>query len=114
MAALRSGSAIREPTASRHRRDGDHFTLSNQTEKETHMPNPKLKRKGLRIQFLGLFILLADAVFGLFLFRGDLGDRYLESVYFPALMTAVIAFAACMVWGGSVTKRARFQHDPGT
>jgi hypothetical protein len=93
-------------------RDGDHFTLSNQTEKETHMPNPKLKRKGLRIQFLGLFILLADAVFGLFLFRGDVGDRYLESVYFPVLMTAVIAFAACMVWGGSVIKRARSQYDP--
>jgi hypothetical protein len=95
-----------------HSRDGDHLALSNKTEKETHMPNPKLKRKGLRIQFLGLFILLADAVFGFFLFRGDLGDRYLESVYFPILMTAVIAFATCMVWGGSVIKRARFEYDP--
>jgi len=63
-----------------------------------------LKRKGSRIQFLGLFILLADAVFAFLLFRSDLGGRYLESVYFPALMTGVIAFAACMVWGGSVIK----------
>lgn len=76
------------------------------------MPNPKLKCKGLRIQFLGLFILLADAIFGLFLFQGDLGDRYLEPVYFPVLMTAVIAFAACMAWGGSVIKRSRSQDDP--
>ena len=95
-----------------HLRDGDHFTLSNQSEKEMHTPNPILKRKGLRIQFLGLFILLADAIFAFFLFRGDLGDRYLESVYFPILMTAVIAFATCMVWGGSVMKRGRFQYDP--
>jgi hypothetical protein len=69
------------------------------------MPNPRLKRQGLSIQFLGLFIILADAVFAFFLFRGDLGDRYLESVYFPVLMVAVIAFAACMIAGGSVVRR---------
>ena len=73
------------------------------------MPNPRLKRKGLRIQFLGLFIILADAVFAFFLFRGDLGDRYLDSVYFPVLMVAVIAFAACMIAGGSVVRRNEAQ-----
>lgn len=73
------------------------------------MPNPGSKRKGLRIQFLGLFIILADAVFAYFLFRGDLGDRYLDSVYFPVLMVAVIAFAACMIAGNSVVRRDEAQ-----
>jgi len=83
-------------------RDDDHFAVSNQTQKETSMPNRQVKRDGVRIQFVGLFILMADAVFAFFLFRGVFGDRYLESVHFPILMTAVIAFAGCMVWGGSV------------
>lgn len=47
-------------------RDAGHSTLSNQTAKEPHMPNPTFKRMGWRIQFLGLFILLADAVFAFF------------------------------------------------
>ena len=69
------------------------------------MPNPGLKRKGLRIQFLGLFIILVDAVFAFFLFRGELGERYLDSVYFPVLMVGVIAFVACMIAGDSVLRR---------
>ena len=76
------------------------------------MPNPGLNRLGLRIQFLGLFILLGDAVFAFFLFRGDLGDRYLESVYFPVLMVAVIAFTACMIAAGSVVRRTERVCDP--
>jgi hypothetical protein len=88
-------------------RDGDRFALSNETQKETHMLNQKLKRTGQRLQFVGLFILLADAIFAFCLFRGDLGDRYLKSVYFRVLITAVIAFAACLIWGGSRLKIRR-------
>ena len=54
------------------------------------MPNPNLKRKGRWIQSFGLLSILADAVFGCFMFRGDLGDRYLESVFFPILIAAVV------------------------
>jgi hypothetical protein len=65
------------------------------------MPNPNLKRKGRRIQSFGLLIILADTAFGRFMFRGDLGDRYLESVFFPILIAAVVAFASFMAWGAS-------------
>jgi hypothetical protein len=70
------------------------------------MPNPNLKRKGHWIQSLGLLVILADAEFGLFLFRGDLGGRYLESVLFPILIGAVVAFAAFMLWGGTLVRRS--------
>jgi len=75
------------------------------------MTNPTFKRKGRRIQFIGLFIILADAVFGFFMFRGDLGDRHLASVFFPILMAAVVAFAACMIWGGTVVSRREIRDD---
>ena len=59
-------------------------------ERSARMPNPNLKRKGRWIQSFGLLIILADAVFGFFMFRGDLGDRCLESVFFPILIAAVV------------------------
>ena len=52
---------------------------------------------------------LADAVFGFFMFRGDLGDRYLESVFFPILIVAVGAFASFMIWGGTLVRRSDVQ-----
>jgi hypothetical protein len=76
------------------------------------MPNPNLKRKGRWIQSLGLLIILADAVFGFLMFRGDLGDRYLESIFFPILIAAVIAFAAFMVWGGILVRCSEVQDEP--
>ena len=76
------------------------------------MPNPNLKRKGRWIQSFGLLIILADAVFGFFMFRGDLGDRLLESVLFPILIAAVVAFASFMVWGGTLVRRSDVQDEP--
>jgi hypothetical protein len=76
------------------------------------MPNPNLKRKGRWIQSFGLLIVLADAVFGFFMFRGDLGDRYLESVFFPILIAAVVAFASSMVWGGTLVRGSDLQDEP--
>jgi hypothetical protein len=76
------------------------------------MPNPNLKRKGRWIQSFGLLIILADGVFGFFMFRGDLGDRGLESVFFPILIAAVIAFASFMVWGGTLVGRSDVQDEP--
>ena len=76
------------------------------------MPNPNLKRKGRWIQSFGLLIILADAVFGFFMFRGDLGDRYLESVFFPILIAAVVAFASFMAWGGILVRRSEVQDAP--
>ena len=76
------------------------------------MPNPNLKRKGRWIQSFGLLIILADAVFGFFMFRGDLGGRYLESVFFPILIAAVVAFASFMVWGGTLVRRSDVQDEP--
>jgi hypothetical protein len=78
------------------------------------MPNPNLKRKGRWIQSFGLLIILADAVLGCFLFRGDLGDRYLESVFFPILIAAVVAFASFMVWGGTLVRRSDVRDEPTT
>ena len=76
------------------------------------MPNPDLKRKGHWIQSFGLLIILADAVFGCFMFRGDLGDRYLESVFFPLLIAAVVAFVSFMVWGAILVRRSEVQDEP--
>ena len=76
------------------------------------MPNPNLKRKGRWIQSFGLLIILADAVFGCFVFRGELGDRYLESVFFPILIAAVVAFASFMVWSGTLVRRSDVQDEP--
>ena len=76
------------------------------------MPNPNLKRKGRWIQSFGLLIILADAVFGFFIFQGDLGDRCLESVFFPILIAAVVAFASFMIWGGTLVRRSDVQDEP--
>ena len=76
------------------------------------MPNPNLKRKGRSIQSFGLLIILADAVFGFFMFRGDLGHDYLESVLFPILIAAVVAFASFMVWGSTLVRRSEAQDEP--
>ena len=76
------------------------------------MPNRNLKRKGRCIESFGLLIILADAVFGFFMFRGDLGDRCLESVFFPILIAAVVAFASFMVWGGTLLRRSDVQDEP--
>jgi len=76
------------------------------------MPNPNLKRKGRWIQSLGLLFILADALFGFFMFRGDLGERCLESVFFPILIAAVVAFASFMVWGGTLLRRSDVQDEP--
>jgi hypothetical protein len=76
------------------------------------MPNPNLKRKGRWIQSLGLLFILADALFGFFMFRGDLGERCLESVFFPILIAAVVAFASFMVWGGTLVRRSDVQDEP--
>jgi hypothetical protein len=76
------------------------------------MPNPNLKRKGRWIQSFGLLIILANAVFGFFMFRGDLGDGYLESVFFPILIAAVVAFASFMGWGGTLVRRSDVQDEP--
>jgi hypothetical protein len=46
------------------------------------------------------------------MFRGDLGDRYLESVFFPILITAVVAFASFMIWGGTLVRRSDVQDEP--
>ena len=81
-------------------------------ERSERMPNPNLKRKGRWIQSFGLLIILADAVFGFFMFRGDLGDRCLESVFFPILIAAVVAFASFMVWGGILVRRYDVQDEP--
>jgi hypothetical protein len=70
------------------------------------MPNPNLKRKGRWIQSFGLLVILADAVFGFLMFRGDLGYRHLEAVLFPILIAAVVAFASLMVWGGITVRRS--------
>ncbi|PWU10639.1 MAG: hypothetical protein C5B50_25100 [Verrucomicrobia bacterium] len=77
------------------------------------MPNPNLKRKGHWIQSVGLLIILADAMFGFFMFRGDLGDRFLGSVFFPILIAAVVAFASFMVWGGALVRRGAVQSANG-
>ena len=58
--------------------------------------------------------MLADAVFGFFMFRGDLGDRHLASVFFPILMASVVAFAACMIWGGTLISRSEIGDDHAT
>lgn len=76
------------------------------------MPNPNLKRKGRWIQSFGLLIILADAVFGSLMFRGDLGHHHLESVLFPILIAAVVAFASFMVWGGTFVRRSEVQDEP--
>ena len=76
------------------------------------MPNPNLKRKGRWIQSFGLLTILADAVFGFLMFRGDLGHRHLESVLFPILIAAVVTFASCMVWGGTVVRSSEAQEEP--
>ena len=76
------------------------------------MTNPNLKRKGRWIQSFGLLIILADAMFGFLIFRGDLGDRYLESVFFPILIAAVVAFASFMIWGGTLVRRSDVQDEP--
>jgi hypothetical protein len=68
------------------------------------MPNPNLKRTGRWIQSFGLLIILADSIFGFFMFRGDLGDRYLELVFFPILIAAVLVFAFLMNWGGTLVR----------
>ena len=65
------------------------------------MPNPQLKSKGLGIQFIGLLILLGGTR-GFFIFKDDLA--YL---YFPGLIAAVIVFAICLFWGGSLVKRSK-------
>jgi len=65
------------------------------------MPNPKLKSNGLGIQFVGLLILLAG-IRGFFIFKGDL-----QYLYFPGLIAAVIAFAICLFWGGSLVKKSK-------
>ena len=93
-------------------RDASDSTLSNQAQKETRMPNANLKRKGRWIQSFGLLIILADAVFGFLMFRGDLGHRHLESVLFPILIAAVVTFAGFMVWGGTVVRRSEVQDEP--
>jgi hypothetical protein len=76
------------------------------------MPNPNLRRKGRWIESFGLLIILADAVFGFFMFRGNLGDRCLESVFFPILIAAVVAFVSFMVWGGTLVRRSDVQGQP--
>jgi hypothetical protein len=76
------------------------------------MPNPNLKRKGRRIQSFGLLIMLADAMFGFLMFRGDLGHRQLESILFPILIAAVVAFACSMAWGGILVRRSEVQDVP--
>ena len=76
------------------------------------MTNPNLKRKGRWIQSFGLLIILADAMFGFLMFRGDLRDRYLESVFFPILIAAVVAFASFMIWGGTLVRRSDVQDEP--
>jgi hypothetical protein len=81
-------------------------------ERSARMPNPNLKCEGRWIQSFGLLIILADAVFGFFMFRGDLGDRYLEWVFFPILIAAVVAFASFMVWGGTLVRRSELQDEP--
>lgn len=73
------------------------------------MESPNLKRKGRWIQSFGLLIILADAAFGFLMFQGYLGDRYLESVFFPFLIASVAVFAACMAWGGILVKRSEAQ-----
>jgi hypothetical protein len=65
------------------------------------MPNPQLKGKGHGIQFLGVLMLLAGTR-GFFIFRGDL-----SYLYFPGLIAAVIGFAACLFWGGSLVRRSK-------
>ena len=76
------------------------------------MPNPNLKRKGRWIQSFGLLIIIADAMFGFLMFRGDLGHRHLESILFPILIAAVVAFASFMVWGGILVRRSEVQDAP--
>ena len=76
------------------------------------MTNPNLKRKGRWIQSFGLLIILADAVFGFFMFRGNLGGRYLESVFFPILIAAVVALVSFMVWGGTLVGRSDVHDVP--
>ena len=65
------------------------------------MPNPQLKSKGLGIQFIGLLVLLGGTR-GFFIFKGDL-----VYLYFPGLIAAVIVFAICLFWGGSLVKRSK-------
>jgi hypothetical protein len=65
------------------------------------MSNPRLKSKGLGIQLVGVFI-LAGGTRGFFIFEGDLGF-----LYFPGLIVAVIAFAVCLFWGGSLVKLSK-------
>jgi hypothetical protein len=76
------------------------------------MPNPILKRKGRWIQSFGLLIILADAMFGFLIFRGDLGYHHLESILFPILIAAVVAFASFMAWGGILVRRSEVQDAP--
>jgi len=65
------------------------------------MPNPQLKSKGLGIQFIGLLVLLTGTR-GFFIFKGDL-----VGFYFPGLIVAVIVFAVCIFWGGSLVKKSK-------
>ena len=76
------------------------------------MPNPNLKHKGRWIECFGLLIILGDAVFGFFMFRGDLGDRCLEPVFFPILIAAVVALVSFMVWGGTLVGRSDVHDVP--
>ena len=76
------------------------------------MPNLNLKRKGHWIQAFGILIILADAVFGFLMFRGDLGHDHLESVLFPILIAAVVAFAFFMAWGSAMVRRSEMQDEP--
>ena len=65
------------------------------------MPNPQLKSKGLGIQFFGLLILLGGTR-GFFIFKD-----HLIFLYFPSLIAAVIIFATCLFWGGSLIRKSK-------
>jgi hypothetical protein len=65
------------------------------------MPNPQLKSNGLGIQFCGLVILLGGTR-GFFIFKG-----HLQSFFFPGLIAAVIIFAICLFWGGSLIRKSK-------